>query len=285
MGATPRFTLFLALTLAALAVLMAGCSTTHTRQRASVVEYLYPDRKDPMPDTGVPVLTLPIRVGLAFVPGGAGVELSEVERQDLLARVATHFRQHPYVGAIEVVPSSYLAPRGGFRNLDQIRSLLDVDVVALVSYDQLQSSRQAPLPWWMGAQAMTVWTLVGAYIIPNETNTTHTLMDTAVFDVASRKMLFRAPGTSRVKGSANLLGDGHELRDDSVDGYRMAAQDMVRNLDQQLVAFAEKTKERPDEFKIVKTADYKGGGDLGVAGLAGVVALAGALAWSRRRDR
>lgn len=275
----------LALAFVVAAIGLGGCTSTQSRQRASVVEYLYPDRNDPTPETGIPVLTLPIRVGLAFVPGGAGAELSEVERQDLLGRVADHFRQHPYVGGIELVPSSYISPKGGFENLEQIRSLLGADVVALVSYDQLQSSRQSALPWWLGAQAMTVWTLVGAYVIPNETNTTHTLMDTAVFDIVSRKMLFRAPGTSRVKGSSNLFGDGHELRNDSLDGYRMAAQDMIRNLDQQLIAFAARTKDRPDEVKVVKTADYQGGGDIGLEGLIGIVAVAGALAWSRRRDR
>ncbi|MFO1318846.1 MAG: rhombotarget lipoprotein [Burkholderiales bacterium] len=285
MAFPPRSAQPLTLLLLLLAVALGGCMSNQSRQRASVVEYLYPDRNNPMPETGIPVLTLPIRVGLAFVPGGSGSELSEVERQELLARVASHFRQHPYVGAIELVPSSYVSPKGGFDNLEQIRSMLGADVIALVSYDQLQSSRQSALPAWLGLQGMTVWTLVGAYVIPNETNTTHTLMDTAVFDIASRKMLFRAPGTSRVKGSSNLFGDGHELRSDSMDGYRMAAQDMIRNLDHQLVAFADRTKERPEEYKVVKTADYKGGGDVGIEGLIGIVAVAGALAWSRRRDR
>lgn len=266
----------------AVLVLSAGCTNQTVRQRASVVEYLYPERDKPVPETGIPVLQLPIRVGLAFVPG-QGTDLSEVERQELLQRVAANFRQRPYVGAIEIVPSSYVTPRGGFENLEQIRSLLGVDVVALVSYDQLQSSTHSQLPAWLGLQGLSVWTLVGAYVIPSEKNTTHTLLDTAVFDVASRKMLFRAPGSSRVKGESNLFGEGQELRSDSVDGYRMASQDMIRNLEIQLDAFADRVKEKPEAYKVVKSENYRGGGDTGWAGLALAAAVAGAAAWHRSR--
>lgn len=55
---------------------------------------------------------------------------------------------------------------------------------------------------------------MGAYVVQGERNDTHTMMDTAVYDTSSRKMLFRDPGIGRVKGSAtptslvyvNLLG-------------------------------------------------------------------------------
>ena len=63
---------------------------------------------------------------------------------------------------------------------------LDVDVVALVSVDQLQSSDP-------GRLSFLYLSVIGAYTLPLDRNDTRTLIDAAVFHVPSRALLLRAP--------------------------------------------------------------------------------------------
>ena len=105
------------------------------------------------------MLSIPLKVGIAFVPEqsssargvslwtGArrGATLAETTKAQLLERVAEHFRNIKFVSDIEVIPSAYLTPRGGFTNLDQIRTMYGVDVIALVSYDQVQFTDEGML--------------------------------------------------------------------------------------------------------------------------------------------
>lgn len=265
--------------LALAAAFLAGCASQNTRHTAvSVVDYLYPNTKDPIVTPGVPLLTLPLRVGVAFVPGtgphGGAASLTEKKKNDLMEEVAGHFRKYAFVKSIELIPSAYLRPRGSFANLDQLRTMYGVDVIALLSYDQVQFTDQ-------GALSLTYWTIVGAYVVPGEKNDTTTMLDAVVYDIASRKMLFRAPGVSSIKGRATLVNLSEELRRDSEAGFDQAARQMVANLDAQLALFREKVKARPEEVKIQYSAGYTGGGDLGdLAGAAGLLAVA-ALAWWR----
>ena len=143
----------------------------------------------------IPTLRLPLRVGLAFVPPSTSRGLTELQKTELLREVAAKFRALPFVESIEVVPTTYLRPGGGFENLDQLRSLLGVDVIALIAYDQAQLTSGT-------AWSLSYWTIVGAYVVPGEKNDTATLMEAVVYDIASRKLLFRAPGTSTIKGHA-----------------------------------------------------------------------------------
>ncbi len=262
--------------------ILAGCATPPPQHAStSVVEYLYPNVNDPVIAPSTPVLTLPLRVGLAFVPTqgreSRSFGLTEARKSEILEAVAKHFRQLPFVKSIEVIPSAYLRPRGGFANLEQIRTMYGVDVIALVSYDQVQFTDE-------GFLSMTYWTLVGAYIVRGEKNDTHTMLDTVVYDIPSRKLLFRAPGVSEIKGSATRINLPEQLRADSQTGITRASADMVDNLDAQLIAFKEKVRERPDEYRIVRTAQYRGGGMLDGSMLALVgILLSGAGVVGRRK--
>jgi rhombotail lipoprotein len=276
-----HFVLFIVSLFIALA--LGGCETSRTRHNAaSVVDFLYPDSKNPVVvKPGVPVLTLPLRVGIAFVPGaGRGDSaLTEKQKMDLMQQVAGHFKKYPYVKDIELIPSAYLKSKGGFSNLDQIRTMYGVDVIALVSYDQVQFTDQDFL-------SLTYWTIVGAYVVPGEKNDTSTMLDTVVFDIPSRKMLFRAPGIHHVKGRATPANLSEELRLDSETGFNEAAKQMIVNLDQQLALFKDKVKERPAEYKVVRTAEYQsrsGGGSLDMAWIALILALGGAFVWRQHR--
>ena len=263
-----------------LCFVLGGCATPTKHTSTSVVDFLYPDVRDPVVSAGTPVLALPLRVGIAFVPGQRGAAtsfaLTEKRQSDVLNEVANHFKKSPFVRTIEVIPSAYLRPRGGFANLDQIRTMYGVDVIALVSYDQTQFTDQ-------GLLSIAYWTIVGAYIVRGQKNDTHTMLDTVVYDIPSRKMLFRAPGLSEIKGSATLVNQSEQLRTDSEAGVGQATADMIKNLDAQLLAFREKVKERPEEYRVVRTESYRGGGMVDGLMLALLGALLGGAYWGRRR--
>ena len=269
-------------------LVLAGCQTfdnvKSSHQSSSVVTYLYPNQANPVVQPAIPVLSLPLKVGVAFVPGDSGRAasyavsgpLSESQKFALINEVSDSFKKFPFVKSIEIIPSSYLTPRGSFANLDQIRSMYGVDVIALLSYDQVQFTDT-------GLLSLTYWTLVGAYVVKGEKNDTQTMLDAAVYDVRSRKLLFRAPGISRVKNSATPVNLTEKLRLDRDEGFRLAAAELVTNLHRELELFRERVKKSPDEVKIVHQPGYTGGGSLGGWELALVAALA-ALRLRRRSD-
>lgn len=254
-----------------LAQMISGCAGMKQRQsNSSVVDYLYSDAKDPVKiEPSIPVLSLPLRVGIAFVPGNSNT-MTERDKAALIDQVAAHFKTLPYVKAIETIPSAYLRPRGGFANLDQIKTMYGVDVIALVSFDQVQFTDSNFL-------SFTYWSIIGAYIIPGEKNDTHTMLDTVVYDIASRKMLFRAPGTSHIKGHSTPINLSEQLRADSAEGLQLANKDMIGNLDLQLVAFKDKVKEQPADYQIVHRPGYSGGGAIDLATLLLIAAGVGAM--------
>ena len=199
---------------------------------------------------------------------------------ELMKKVASHFRDPSLVKSIEIIPSAYLTPKGSFENLDQLRSMFGVDVVALISYDQIQFTNES-------RTSLTYWTLIGAYLVEGEKNDTRTLMDAVVYDIASRRLLFRAPGVSSIKGRSTPVNLDEELRRDSERGFRDASADLIGNLDQQLVAFREKVKESPEEYKVVTRPGSSGGKGAGsiegwLAALMVSLVAAGKIASNRR---
>jgi len=187
------------------------------------------------------------------IEGGA---ITEANKSLLLEKVADNFRKHEFVSEIEVIPSAYLTSGGGFSNLDQIQTMYGIDVIALVSYDQVQFTDE-------GILSLTYWTLVGAYVISGEKNDTSTMLDTVVYDIKSKKMLFRAPGTNNTKGSATPVNLSEELRLDSVKSFEAATSQMTSNLDTQLSNFIEKIRNNPEKVKIILREGYSGGGMFG----------------------
>lgn len=262
---------------------LTGCAEFNTsrksRYTSSVVEYLYPN-KDVVEVPTIPRLSLPLRVGVAFVPdsrsGPGGFRLSEKERMDLMDRISSEFRTLPFVKDIELIPSAYLTQGGGFTNLDQIRTMYGIDVIALLSYDQVQHTDE-------GLLSLSYWTIVGAYIVKGEKNDTSTMIDAAVYDIASRKMLFRAPGVSRIQGSATLVNLTEQLRVDSSKGFSLASDDLVTNLQNQLDRFKAKVKEMPQAYAVEHKAGYTGGGSLGGAFAGTLLGLGGVALWRSRK--
>ncbi len=241
-----------------IAWLATGCMHQGTRHHSSsVVNYLYPDNVDVKESVQLTRISLPARVGVAMVPEtrGFNAEFSEVERARLLEAVSAQFRSQEFVGSIQVIPSVYLTRGGSFTNLDQIRRLYNIDVIALVSFDQTQFTDS-------GLASFSYWTLIGAYMVPGEKNDTHTLMDATVYDIQSRAMLFRAPGVSHIKGRSTPVNLSEQLRDDSLKGFEQASEQLVVNLDKELNAFRERLKDAPEKYEVVRRAGYTGGGSV-----------------------
>ena len=254
---------------------LAGCVPQNTRSKSSVVDYLYPKRSETIVQPGIPILKLPIKVGVAFAPEqeiikngrnawtgqyGNGAALTSVSKTELLEKVAENFRHLKFVSEIEVIPDAYLTPQGSFDNLEQIKTMYGIDVIALVSYDQVQFTDENFL-------SLSYWTIIGAYIISGEINDTSTMLDTVVYDISSKKMLFRAPGTSIVKGTATPVNLSKKLRNDSIEGFELAAIKMTNNLELQLNKFKKKIKNKPEEIKVIHRAGYSGSGAMSAIGL------------------
>jgi rhombotail lipoprotein len=269
-------------------LLCGGCSSlwSHnsrkTERSSSVVNYLYPGETNPLPPTDVPVLRLPLRVGIAFVPSGntrnyyQDNTITEVQKTALLDRVAAEFKGRDYIQSIEIIPTSYLRPAGGFANLNQVRSLLGVDVIALVAYDQVQFTNENIL-------SLAYWTIVGAYIFHGNKNDTDTLMEAAVYDIASRHLLFRAPGVSHVEAGTAAAYITQRQRADGAKGFEIATDDMIKNLKTQLEAFRERVKTAPagSIARIEHKPGYTGGGSFGGLFAAAFLLLCGVRQWRR----
>lgn len=262
-------------------LLLSGCATLFRPQQehraASIVDYLYPNASEaPQLQPATTTLRPPVRVGIAFVPGGQWDSgASEQAKRLLLERIKAAFAQYPYIGNIEVIPSNYLRAHGGFDNLDQIARLFNVEIVALLSYDQVQFNDTR-------AAAVLYWTIVGAYVIRGDKYDVQTLVDASVFDVASRKLLFRAPGSSRVKGSGTLASFSERARHAQDESYAKAVDDLVPQLKASMGDFRERSK-HDAQVKIENKAGYSGGGDVGGFGLLIAGALL-ALAHGQRRS-
>ena len=261
---------FLALALGG-ALVITGCSYwpgQRAHRASSVVSFLYPNENQPLVTPSTPELALPLRVGIAFVPGTErrADSFTAMQKQALLQTVAADFRALPFVQSIEVVPESYLRPAGGFANLDQLRGLLGIDVVVLVGYDQAQFTED-------NGFAFAYWTIVGAYFVRGNRNDTHTLMEASVYDIRSRALLFRAPGSNQTKASVELINVDRKLRDDSGRSFAAATADLTANLHTELEAFKQRVKEGKADAKIVHRPGYAGGGAFSLTGAGVLLAL------------
>lgn len=248
-----------------LALASTGCQTlwhgggyekTRRGNSSSLVDYLYPNGAIlAPPSNSLPYLELPLRVGIAFVPGGSG---SGAQQSQLAASVAKAFADRPFVADIQVIPVTYLYSARGLTGMQQVASLFDVDIMALISHDQLALSGERE-------SAILYWTIVGALAVKGNTNEVHTLVDTAVFDVATAKLLFRAPGTHQGAGNASMVNSARELRGLQQEGFEVAIDAMIQNLDTELERFKDEVKN--GEHVEVAWKPGTSGGSLGVFGL------------------
>ncbi|MEZ5473242.1 MAG: rhombotarget lipoprotein [Marinicella sp.] len=231
---------------------MLGPEKVRHNKTTSLVNFLYPDGNIPK-DLPSPTLHLPLRVGLAFIPEANGHNtINNSTKNKLLNGVKQQFSGLRYIKSIEIIPSIYLSNRSHTSQLEQIRQLYQLDVIALVSYDQIVNRKENLL-------AMTYLTIVGNYIFPGSHFDVNTLIDMALIDLDSKRLLFRAAGTNASKGVvaeafARQHYDKHQNRD-----FTNAMTMMQQNLATELSAFEQRlrSKDPNDDIKVVAKKGYE----------------------------
>jgi rhombotail lipoprotein len=264
-------------------LLAAGCSSmwgidsqTRSGVSSSLVDYLYPAGEVPpdVQDT-IPHLNLPLRVGIAFVPGHAGTSaISEATKIELLEKVKGEFTDLEFIDHIEVIPDTYLRSSNGIDGMQQVARLYGVDVMALVSYDQVAVSEDNP-------ESFLYWTIVGSYLVKGTSNEVQTFVDTAVFDVQTARLLFRAPGLDRMSDRSTLVESGEVVRKAKDTSFSVAMAAMTVNLTTELDSFRARAKDDPT-LASTQWKEGSGGGALGLWFLLGSIGL---LAGRVRRVR
>jgi rhombotail lipoprotein len=237
--------------LLAAALVLAGCGSMLEQNRtvhysSSLYSYLNTNEtrlaNSPAPAAG------PLKIAIAFVPpqysstavGKAsipGESLALNDNMTLLQQIADEFKACPSVKSVELLPSTYLSPGGGFENLKHIGATFGVNTIVLIAYDQTQFSDE-------GLAAFSYWTIIGAYLVPGERNSTVTVLEAGMYDIAGERMLMRVSGTSTLKGSATPVNLSEELRADSKRGFETATTNLVSTLKTELNRFSEQ-REKP----------------------------------------
>lgn len=258
------------------ALLLAGCAgmfahgTRHQRS-SSLVEYLYAGQAPPA-QTSRPVLDLPLTVGVAFLPPVHGVsQFDEADKTEVLERVRARFQSRAFVREIVAIPDYYLAGQQGFAGLSALQRLYDLDLVALVSYDQVARQESNEL-------SLAYLTIVGAYLLPGTTQGVTTMVDLAVVDPASRSLVLRAAGMDTRQGVSTDVAANRTLRARSAGSLHAAAGQMIERFDAELLRFEHSVRQGTSRVQI---ANAGGGGSSGLLGLA-LLAVSAAGAWHRR---
>jgi rhombotail lipoprotein len=271
--------------LVALGAVLSGCAIVNqgfcapgcrsqTRNSSSLVNFLYPDGRALPASNTIPELHVPLRVGLAFLPSQASsgsVALDAAQKQVLLERIRQRFSSRKFVSEIVIIPEYYLANARGFAGLDGVQRLYNVDVMALVSYDQVMHTDDNKL-------SLGYLTIVGAYILRGSSQDSATLVDLAVVDPATRSLVLRAGGTYSWHGTSTLIDVNRNSRGASATGFEQATDQMIGNFDAALAAFETDVHDSKANVHIVSRAErgggIGGGGAMDWWGLWGMLGLA-----------
>lgn len=251
---------YLILAISLCTLMLGGCATycgycgqTH-RSSSSLVGFLYPDGRAPPTGDSIPQLHVPLRVGLAFLPpANAAVEGPDaVLREQLLERVRQRFSDRRFVSEIVVIPDYYLSTQPGFAGLQGVQRLYNLDVLALLSYDQV--SHQDVNEWSFGYM-----TIVGMAYLKGNRYDVSTLVDLAVIDPASRSLVLRAGGVNVRHLNTTLLDAGRRSREAYAAGFSDAADQMIEHFDTALTSFEAEARAGHANVQIVHKDATKGG--------------------------
>jgi rhombotail lipoprotein len=239
----------------AILLALSGCANLacfqacqrHAQNSSSLVDFLYPDGNASPPQSAQPELHVPLRVGLAFLPSN-GVEgengLDAAHKEILLREIRQRFISRKFVAEIVMIPDYYLKGKSGFEGLQGVQRLYGVDVMALVSYDQVAHQDNNNL-------SLGYLTIVGAYFLKGSRHDVSTIVDLAVVDPATHLMLLRAGGIDSRNGSATLVRENRDLREASAQGFGAATAQMIERFDAELTQFEAAVREGKTNVKIV----------------------------------
>jgi rhombotail lipoprotein len=276
----------LVLALSATAWLLSGCEIinkafcapnchSQSQNSSSLVSFLYPDGQQlPLADT-IPELRVPLRVGLAFLPSktnGGAAQLEATQKEQLLERIKQRFSSRRFVSEIVMIPDYYLEANQGFSGLNGVQRLYNIDVMALVSYDQITHQDDNKL-------SLGYLTIVGAYVLRGTSHDTATLVDLAVVDPATRSLVLRAGGTNTLSDESALVHVERDTRRASAKGFDEATDQMIEHFDAALTKFEADVRAGKANVKVVKRQSSSGpgwgGGAFGGCEIAGLLTLLG----------
>jgi rhombotail lipoprotein len=232
-----------------------GCHS-QTQNSSSLVNFLYPDGKMLPPSNTIPELHVPLRVGLAFLPSQASygaAPLDAAQRENLLQQIRARFATRKFVSEIVIIPDYYLANAKGFAGLTGVQRLYNIDLMALVSYDQVTHGDDNKL-------SLGYLTIVGAYVLRGNSHDTATLVDLAVIDPATRSLVLRAGGTDTRHGNSTLVDVNRDTRQDSASSFRAATAQMIDNFDIALTTFESDVHAGKANVRVVSRDSSRGGG-------------------------
>ena len=241
--------------------LQPACSPychSNRHSSSSLVEFLYPKGQEPPRENSVPQLRVPLRIGLAYLPSqgataGAGTGGPDAAlKEALLERVSQHFSDRKFIAQIVIIPDYYLSAQRGFAGLEGVQRLYSVDLIALVSYDQVMHADENE--WSLG-----YFTIVGMYVLKGNRYDISTLVDLAVIDPATRSLVLRAGGVDTRHGNATLIEEQREARDAGAAAFSAASEQMIQHFDTALTAFEAQVRAGHADVHIVRK-DGSGGG-------------------------
>jgi len=242
---------------------LAGCANLacfsscqrHAQNSTSLVEFLYPNGSPPPAENSQPQLHLPLRVGLAFLPsnGDMRIGLDAAQKESLLQEIRQRFVSRKFIAEIVVIPDYYLQGKRGFEGLEGVQRLYGVDLMALVSYDQV--AHEDDNNWSLGYV-----TIVGAYFLKGTRHDVSTLVDLAVVDPTTHSLVLRAGGVDSSHGNATLARENRELRESSAQGFAAATAQMIDHFDGALTAFESDVREGKANVKVVSNHGKPSGG-------------------------
>jgi rhombotail lipoprotein len=228
---------------------------------------------------------------LAFLPTRGEVNtLDAAHKEQLLKQVRARFASRKFISQIVIIPDYYLSDRGlsdrglagrsGFEGLEGVQRLYGVDLLALVSYDQV--THVDVNNWSLGYV-----TIIGAAVLKGTRHfDVSTLIDLAVVDAPSRSLVLRAGGTDTRHGTTTLIQEDLKSRQAGVDGFTAATGQMIDHFDAALTQFEADVRAGKANVRIVSrgsmvhTSSTGGGGAFSWGWL---LALAPIVAMRKRR--
>jgi rhombotail lipoprotein len=273
---------------------LAGCASfndllcgphcrSETHNTSSLVSFLYPDGKMPPPQDVLPELHVPLRVGLAFLPSqtpGNYADLDEAHKVDILERIRKRFADRKFVSEIVIIPDYYLKTSRGFEGLRGVQRLYNIDLMALVSYDQV--THRDDNNW-----SLSYLTIVGAFVIKATEHDVATIVDLAVVDPATQSLVLRAGGTDGSHGHSTLVQAPQDERLAGAGSFDAASDQMMGNFDAALNSFEAAVKAGRANVRVVDRngAPQGGSGGGGELGAVDAMLLAALLAARRFKTR
>jgi rhombotail lipoprotein len=246
------------------ALMLSGCSALNvlvdgqqgqrqSHNSSSLVEFLYPDGHIPPAENQIPELRVPLRVGLAFLPTQNGAGPTAAQRDELLEQIRQRFASRKFVTEIVTIPDYYLRNSRGFDGLQGVQRLYSVDVMALVSYDQVEHMDEND--WSLG-----YLTIVGAYVLKGSHHDVASLVDLAVVDPVTRSLILRAGGTDSRNRNSTLVDQPRAARESNAASFGAATTQMIDNFDVSLTRFEADVRAGKANIRVAKRESGVGGG-------------------------